>query len=160
MNLLLWQVYCKYILIHTCTKLTGPMQEQNGGIKTFHGRTSYICHAFELEHRHHSGLCRVAIPLRLWQGTHRETGRRRWGDRVQSGHQDGESNLQLDFIGSIQTLKTCLERKEENVATKTKSLKYEPSEFQKQLQNSQFPVQKMWLIWLYNRYSGDGHRFE
>lgn len=60
------------------------------------------------------------IPLRLWQGTHRETGRKRWGGRVQSGHQDGESNLQLDFIGSIQTLKTCLERKEENVARKKK----------------------------------------
>lgn len=56
----------------------------------------------------------------LWQGRHRETGRKRGGARVQPGHQDGESKLQLDFIGSIQTLKTCLERKEENVARKTK----------------------------------------
>lgn len=50
-----------------------------------------------------------------------------------------------------------------NNNNKKKSLKYEPSEFQKQLQNSQFPVQEMWDSSdsaFYNRYSGDGRRFE
>lgn len=126
---LVWQVYCKHILIsHTCTKFIGPMPEQNCCIKTF-SQWSQSCTCMLY-------IWAGTLPSLLLQGTQIASDHEDCD--VQSGPQDGESNQQLDFIGSIQTVKVCLEREEHNVAKKgQKNMpKIWELEFQKQLWSS------------------------
>lgn len=90
----------------------------------------------------HASSC--AIPLRLWQGTQRETGRGRCA--IRASRRRKQSTVGLYWINSNIEDMSREEGRECSKKNKPqkKSLKYEPSEFQKQLQNSRFPVQEMW----------------
>lgn len=72
----------------------------------------------------------------------------RRGAGVQSGHQGGESNLQLDFIGSIQTLKDVSAEDGTGCGQKRQKKLPKTSEFQKQLENSVSGTENAGLVWL------------